>query len=145
MSAITLSAEYGYVLATYAVSAFYVFTLGAQTGKYRRAAGIPYPYAYAEKAEAEKDEKKHLFNCAQRVHQNTLEVFPTYSAFLLIAGIRHPVPASIAGAVWLVGRYFFSSGYLTGDPSKRMRGVIAYAGLLGLLGMSVHTIYSLLA
>ncbi|KAI7885640.1 membrane-associated proteins in eicosanoid and glutathione metabolism [Lichtheimia hyalospora FSU 10163] len=145
MVAIELPHEYGYVLTTFAASAFYLFTLGAQTGKYRRAAGVPYPYAYADKEEAEKDPKKNLFNCAQRVHQNTLEMYPIYSTFLLIGGIKHPVYASVAGVIFLVGRFFFSSGYLTGNPSKRMRGVFSYAALLGLLGMSVSTLYTMLS
>lgn len=130
---------------------------------------IFYTVAYADKAEAEQDPKKNLFNCAQRVHQvnillymhnchvnpclnlvlcnkkNTLEMYPIYSTFLLIGGIKHPVYASVAGVIFLVGRFFFSSGYLTGNPSKRMRGVFSYAALLGLLGMSVSTLYTMLS
>ncbi|KAI9320681.1 hypothetical protein BX666DRAFT_1910246 [Dichotomocladium elegans] len=144
MSSVVIPQAYGYVLTTFAAGALFLFGLGAQVGKYRRAAGIPYPYAYAEKAEAEKDPKKNLFNCAQRVHQNTLEVFPVYSTFLLIAGIKYPVYASACGAIFWLGRFFFSTGYMTGNPAKRMRGAISYLGLLGLLGMSVNTLYSIL-
>ncbi|KAI9259577.1 hypothetical protein BDA99DRAFT_538537 [Phascolomyces articulosus] len=144
MGAIVIPQEYGYVLSTLAASALFVFGLGAQTGKYRRAAGVPYPYPYADQADSEKDPKKNLFNCAQRVHQNTLEIFPVYSTFLLIGGIGYPVYASAAGAVFLIGRFFFSSGYLTGNPSKRMRGVFSYIALLALLGMSGSTLYNLL-
>lgn len=78
------------------------------------------------------------------VTQNTLEIFPVYSTFLLIGGIRHPIAASVSGGVWILGRFFFSSGYLTGDPSKRMRGVFAYIAMLGLLGMTGSTLYRLL-
>ncbi|KAI8150257.1 hypothetical protein BJV82DRAFT_573429 [Fennellomyces sp. T-0311] len=144
MGAIVLPQEYGYVLTTFAASALFLFGLGAQTGKYRRAAGVPYPYPYAEQSEAEKDPKKNLFNCAQRVHQNTLEIFPVYSTFLLIGGINYPVYASAAGVVFLLGRFFFSSGYLTGNPSKRMRGIFSYIALLSLLGMSGSTLYRIL-
>lgn len=64
MGAILIPSEYGYVrrednrdgqylyspqqtkqvLTSLAASALYLFALGAQTGKYRRAAGVPYPY-----------------------------------------------------------------------------------------------------
>ncbi|CDS10284.1 hypothetical protein LRAMOSA02960 [Lichtheimia ramosa] len=144
MPEIVVPKEYGYVLATFGVSALYLFRLGIQTGVARKAAGVPYPYAYAEKEEAEKDPKKHIFNCAQRVHQNTLEVFPIYSTFLLIAGIRYPVYASVAGAWFLLNRFIYSRGYMTGKPEKRARGAFGYLGLLGLLGMSGSTIYHLL-
>ncbi|KAI8149915.1 hypothetical protein BJV82DRAFT_585207 [Fennellomyces sp. T-0311] len=140
---IVVTKEYGYVLATYAASALYLFTLGIQTGKYRKAAKVPYPHAYASDEEAKKDPKKHLFNCAQRVHQNNLEMFPVYSTFLLIAGIKYPVYASGAGIFYTLSRLAYSAGYLTGKPEKRTRGAFGYLGLLALLGMSGMTIHSL--
>lgn len=45
-------------------------------GKYRKAANVPYPQAYAEKAEADASLDAKKFNCAQRAHQNTLESIP---------------------------------------------------------------------
>ncbi|KAI9498371.1 hypothetical protein BDB00DRAFT_800050 [Zychaea mexicana] len=144
MGEIVISKEYGYVLSTFTASALYLFSLGIQVGKYRRAADVPYPYAYAERAEAEKDPKKHLFNCAQRVHQNNLEVFPVYSSLLLVGGISHPVYASAAGAVFLIGRAVYSANYLSGDPKKRVRGAFYSLGLLALLGMTGSTLYNLL-
>ncbi|KAI7857883.1 hypothetical protein BDC45DRAFT_565787 [Circinella umbellata] len=143
MAGILITKEYGYVLATAAGSALYLMYLGFQVGKYRRAAGIPYPYAYAERADAEKDPKKNLFNCAQRVHQNNLEIFPVYNTFLLISGVKYPVYASYAGIVFLLGRIVYSSGYLTGQPNKRLRGGFYGLGLLALLGMTGSTLYEL--
>ncbi|CDH58439.1 microsomal glutathione s-transferase 3-likeprotein [Lichtheimia corymbifera JMRC:FSU:9682] len=144
MPDIVIPKEYGYVIATFGASALYLFNLGIQTGLARKAAGVPYPYAYAEKSEAEKDPKKHIFNCAQRVQQNTLEMFPVYSIFLCIAGIRYPVYASAAGVWWLLNRIVYSRGYMSGKPEKRARGVLAYLGLFGLIGMSGSTVYHLL-
>ncbi|KAI9264289.1 hypothetical protein BDA99DRAFT_481517 [Phascolomyces articulosus] len=143
MGEIVISKEYGYVLSTFAASALYLFSLGITVGKYRKDAKVPYPYAYAEKTEAEKDPKKNLFNCAQRVHQNNLELFPIYSTFLLIGGIRYPLYASYAGILYLLGRVVYSSGYRTGNPTKRLRGAFAYLGLLSLMGMSGSTLYHL--
>lgn len=99
---------------------------------------------YAEKSEAEKDPKKNIFNCAQRAHQNTLEILPIYNTLLLVGGLKYPEISSAAGALFLLGRIVYTSGYVTGDPAKRTRGAFGYLGLLALLGTSASTIYSLL-
>ncbi|RCH94059.1 Microsomal glutathione S-transferase 3, partial [Rhizopus stolonifer] len=122
MVALLIPSEYGYVLGTATFSALYLFFLGAKTGGARRAAGIPYPYMYAEKSEAEKDPKKNIFNCVQRVHQNTLEIFPVYQTLLLIGGLKYPEISSACGGIFLLGRMIYGNGYSTGDPSKRLRG-----------------------
>jgi glutathione S-transferase len=99
---------------------------------------------YAEKAEAEKDKKKHIFNCVQRVHQNSLELFPVYSTLLLIGGLKHPEVSAGAGVVYILGRMVYSSGYATGEPKKRVRGAFYYLGVLALIGTAGSTIYNLL-
>lgn len=98
---------------------------------------------YAEKAEAEKDSKKNLFNCVQRAHQNTLEMFPIFSTLLLAGGLQYPEISAAAGVVYILGRIVFVSGYSTGIPAKRTRGAFGYLGLITLLGTSVMTIYNL--
>ncbi|CEJ00593.1 hypothetical protein RMCBS344292_14645 [Rhizopus microsporus] len=100
--------------------------------------------AYAEKSEAEKDPLKNIFNCAQRAHQNTLEVFPVYSTLLLIGGLKYPEISAAAGLVHCLGRQVYASGYSTGNPDKRTRGAFGYLGLITLLGTSSLTIYHLL-
>lgn len=130
-----------------------------KVGKARKAAEVPYPYGkwvdterrmlrwtlvYAEKAEAEKDPLKHVFNCVQRAHQNTLEMFPVYTTFLLIGGLKYPEISAGAGIVYLLGRALYASGYSTGSPDKRRRGVVGYLGFLTLIGTSSLTVYNLL-
>ncbi|KAI8362632.1 hypothetical protein BD560DRAFT_373852 [Blakeslea trispora] len=144
MVALLIPSEYGYVLGTATVSALYLFSLGIKVGVARRAANVPYPYVYAEKSEAEKDHKKHVFNCTQRVHQNTIEIFPLFQTLLLVGGLKYPEFASGCAGVFLAGRMLYSSGYTTGDPAKRSRGFVGYLGLLGLLGASASTVYSLI-
>ncbi|KAI7871914.1 hypothetical protein BDF14DRAFT_1760497 [Spinellus fusiger] len=141
MSSIVLESSYGYVLGTAILSAFYLVSLSMKSGKARNAANVPYPYAYATKEEAQSDPKKHIFNCTQRVHQNTLEAYPVYMTLLLIGGISHPIVSAVAGLVWIAGRIGYGSGYTTGDPAKRSRGAFGYLGLLTLLGTSFVTVY----
>ncbi|CEG73141.1 hypothetical protein RMATCC62417_08578 [Rhizopus microsporus] len=144
MGALIVPSEYGYVLGVAAFSALHLMFLGAKVGKARRAAKVPYPYAYAEKSEAEKDPLKNIFNCAQRAHQNTLEVFPVYSTLLLIGGLKYPEISAAAGLVHCLGRQVYASGYSTGNPDKRTRGAFGFLGLITLLGTSSLTIYHLL-
>ena len=67
---------------------------------------------------------------------NTLEALPAFLALLLLAGVRTPMPAAFAGAVWIVGRVIYFIGYSTGDPKKRMRGAFHNFGFLALLIMA---------
>ena len=52
-----------------------------------------------------------------------------FLAVLLVAGVKFPIPASIAGVVYLAGRITYFAGYSTGDPNKRLRGAFMYFGL----------------
>ena len=53
-------------------------------------------------------EKYPEFNCYQRAHQNTLEFTPFYLALVLTGGLRHPLFAGGAGAVYLVSRQSYT-------------------------------------
>ncbi|CEP15667.1 hypothetical protein [Parasitella parasitica] len=144
MTALTIPSEYGYVLGVAVASALYTFYLGFKVvGGARRAAKVPYPYMYAEKSEAEKDPKKNIFNCAQRAHQNTLEMLPVYNTLLLVGGLKYPEISATAGVVFILGRIVYVKGYVTGDPAKRTRGAFGVLGLITLLGTAASTVYSL--
>ena len=47
------------------------------------------------------------FNCVQRGHQNMLEYLPVFVGLLLVAGLRFPISAAIAGAIFVVGRVLY--------------------------------------
>ncbi|KAG0000399.1 Microsomal glutathione S-transferase 3 [Entomortierella chlamydospora] len=144
MTTITIPAEYGYTLAVSVVSSILVTALGVKVGTYRKVAGVNLPQMYADDEEAKKDKKKMIFNCKQRVHQNTLEGFTTYMASLLIAGIQYPTAAAGLGLVWCAGRILYSMGYSSGDPAKRSWGGFGHIGGLGLLGLVGKMAYDLI-
>ncbi|KAF9349796.1 Microsomal glutathione S-transferase 3 [Mortierella sp. AD094] len=144
MTTITIAPEYGYTLAVSVISSILVTVLGHNVGAYRKVAGVSLPQMYAEDAEAKKDKKKMIFNCKQRVHQNTLEGFTTYMASLLIAGIQYPTASAGLGLVWCVGRVFYSYGYSTGDPGKRNWGAFGHIGEVGLTGLIGKMAYDLI-
>ncbi len=85
-------------------------------------------------------DKHPIFNCYQRAHQNTLEFVPFYLALLMCGGLRHPLVASGAGAVFLLGRVVYSLGYYSGDPAKRLPGfMMNLAAMVTLFGCSVSS------
>ncbi|XP_072029309.1 glutathione S-transferase 3, mitochondrial-like [Amphiura filiformis] len=129
MVAIEVPAEYGYVVLSVFASFFVVAWMGFNVGKARKQYNVKYPTMYSDKS--------IIFNCYQRVHQNTLEGLPHYLVFALIGGLQHPVLVAGSSVVFLLGRIVYALGYYTGDPEKRLRGSFAYIGLLGMLGSTV--------
>ncbi|KAG0352234.1 Microsomal glutathione S-transferase 3 [Podila minutissima] len=136
MVTFTITPEYGYTLAVSVASSVLLTVLGHRVGAYRKVANVPLPSAYADAAEAKVDKKKHLFNCYQRVHQNTLEGYSSFLSTLLIAGLRYPIAAPVLGMIWIAGRIFYSIGYTSGEPNKRIMGAWGHIGDVGLLGLT---------
>lgn len=109
----------------------------------RSGSGVEYPALYAKGD----DEKALKFNCAQRGHQNCLETFPHYLVFSLIAGLRHPILASLMGLLWIISRYQFFEGYSTGDPEKRYQGSLGgwfWTALTALMVLSISSCLGIL-
>ncbi|KAF9112934.1 Microsomal glutathione S-transferase 3 [Mortierella sp. AM989] len=144
MATITIAPEFGYTLAVSVASSILVVVLGHNVGAYRKVAGVDLPQMYADDAEAKKDKKKLIFNCKQRVHQNTLEGFTQYMITLLVAGTQYPTASAALGLVWCIGRVVYSHGYTTGEPNKRVWGAFGHIGDLGLLGLTGKVAYDLI-
>ncbi|CAN4078448.1 unnamed protein product [Withania somnifera] len=112
-----LPKEYGYVILALVVYCFLNFWMSFQVGKARKKYKVPYPTMYVVEAE-NKDAK--LFNCVQRGHQNSLEMMPMFFMLMIVGGIRHPLICASLGGVYIVSRYFYFTGYSTGDPQNRL-------------------------
>lgn len=134
----TLHADYGYVILAASATVFLNFWQMRKIGGLRKSLGIKYPLMYSE--------KHPEFNCAQRVHQNTLENIPFFLVTLLLGGLRHPCLAGGFGGVFLVGRVIYSLGYYSGQPEKRIPGAIItmLGALLPLTCLSISTAAGLL-
>ncbi|KAN0062878.1 hypothetical protein ACQY0O_004699 [Thecaphora frezii] len=143
---VLLPVGYGYCVASVVAALWLTFIMSAKVGSARNAAGIPYPQMYAEKAEAEKSKEAHLFNCAQRVHQNTLESLTSFIFLVLFSGLSYPRYTAGFGAAWVVGRIFYMVGYNTGVPRNRLFGVLfSSLSMLGLLMMATYSSFTLVA
>jgi len=110
---------------------------GANSGKYRKAAKIDYPAAYAPSARTDKE--AHQFNCAQRSHANFIENQPTAVAAMLLAGLEFPIASAVLGAGWIISRYLYMVGYSRGDKGGKGRAIgfsffLFQFGLIGLAG-----------
>ncbi|KAL5533961.1 hypothetical protein ACEPAG_421 [Sanghuangporus baumii] len=138
---------YSYVLAAATATTFLNTYQVTNTKRARRAAGVPYPYAYAEKAEAASNNAVQKFNCAQRAHQNTLEHAPYVLYSLLVTGLKYPYLGAALGTSWVLGRVLYTLGYSTGDPEKRLRPgwIFSSIGQYGLYLTSALTTYKFVA
>ncbi|OCH96439.1 membrane-associated proteins in eicosanoid and glutathione metabolism [Obba rivulosa] len=141
-TAIIIPRDYVYPVAT-VTSVFWLTTWQMiKVGRARKAANIPYPQVYADKAEAAASPQAQVFNCAQRAHQNTLENLPTVLFSTLILGLKHPVYAASLCGVWTVFRVFYTIGYSTGDPKKRNLFGSAAVNAFSTLGLLLGATYT---
>ncbi|KAL8284244.1 hypothetical protein RQP46_004993 [Phenoliferia psychrophenolica] len=135
---------YGFVLLAACSTGFLTVWQGILVSGARKAAGIPYPNAYATAEACLKDEKANKFNCAVRAHANCLEELPWFLFALLYTGIEYPTLAAGSGAFWVLGRIIYTLGYVSGNPKKRMPGsLLFHIGSLGLLVGSTYSAYQL--
>ncbi|KAI9096554.1 hypothetical protein DFS34DRAFT_594462 [Phlyctochytrium arcticum] len=141
---ITLTPDHGWAIATATASVFVLSYFAFKAGGMRKKAGVPYPYLYADRAEAEASPVKKLYNCYQRAHQNTLENYPAFLALLATSSIEYPRFAAACGATWLIGRITYAHGYYSGQPERRNRGAFAYLGWFGMIGASFKVAYDLI-
>ncbi|XVF71016.1 hypothetical protein PTKIN_Ptkin12aG0000600 [Pterospermum kingtungense] len=130
-----LAKEYGYVVLVVVFYCIFNMWMGLQVGKARKKYKVYYPTLYALESE-NKDAK--LFNCVQRGHQNSLEMMPVFFILMVLGGMRHPCVCAALGVVYIVTRYFYFTGYATGDPQKRL--TIGKYGFLALLGLMICNI-----
>uniref|UniRef100_A0A8C5MII0 Glutathione S-transferase 3, mitochondrial n=1 Tax=Leptobrachium leishanense TaxID=445787 RepID=A0A8C5MII0_9ANUR len=131
-----LPQDFAYVILTFLYSNFVIMYLAINVGKARKKYNVKYPQMYSD--------KENVFNCIQRAHQNTLEVYPGWLIFQLIAGLAYPISASVLGVIWVTSRLSYAWGYYTGDPQKRMKGSYGYIGLFGVILLSLTAALQLL-
>ncbi|XP_010877546.1 microsomal glutathione S-transferase 3b [Esox lucius] len=131
-----LPSSFGYVILTYLYSWFMLSYLGFKVGGARKKYDVKYPTMYSD--------TNQVFNCIQRAHQNTLEIYPQWLVFQTIAALVYPISASVLGAIWVTSRFSYAWGYYTGDPAKRMNGVYGYIGYLGVIILSISVALQLL-
>ncbi|KAM7515940.1 hypothetical protein LguiA_005523 [Lonicera macranthoides] len=129
------SKEYGYVALVLTLYCFLNFWMSAKVGLARKKYKVFYPTLYATEAE-NKDAK--LFNCVQRGHQNSLELMPIFFMLMIVGGMKHPIICASLGFFYIITRYFYFTGYATGDPQKRLTiGKYGFLAIFGLIGCTI--------
>ncbi|XP_072890754.1 microsomal glutathione S-transferase 3b [Hemitrygon akajei] len=128
--------QFGYVILVFIYSWVMLAYLGAKVGFARKKYNVKYPNMYSD--------KEPIFNCIQHAHQTTLEIYPQWLIFQLIAGVVYPITASVLGVIWVTSRFTYAWGYYTGVPERRMTGSYGYIGLLGVIFLSIFIAFKTL-
>jgi len=133
--------EQGYVILTSAAVGLHCYIQGGAVSSLRKKYGIEYPDMGSGRYSVKLTEEQWFkFNCAQRAHQNYLEVLPMILSWLLIGGLKYPLYAVGFGVTTIVGRQFYSMGYRNTGPKGRSLGAgISAIGLIGLLVTTITT------
>ena len=77
------------------------------------------------------------FLCCALFCRMTRIVQPQFLSVLFLAAQQYPTVAGLSAFVVVSSRYFYATGYYTGDPNGRYRGAFGYFGLIALLGLSL--------
>ncbi|TFK30847.1 membrane-associated proteins in eicosanoid and glutathione metabolism [Coprinopsis marcescibilis] len=136
----TFPQGFGYVGAALVSTAWLIIGQSFTVSAARKNAKIDYPQMYASTAQQKESKEALIFNCAQRAHQNTLENLPIVWISTIVSGLQYPVLSASACALWVVSRIFYTRGYITGDPKKRV-GPVYMVGTFSLLGSFLAASY----
>ncbi|KAE8696052.1 Detected protein of confused Function [Hibiscus syriacus] len=63
---------------------------------------------------------------------------PMFFVLLILGGMGYPCVSAALGLVYIVSRYFYFTGYATGDPKNRL--TLGRFGSLALLGLMICTV-----
>ncbi|BFZ09552.1 hypothetical protein BsWGS_12591 [Bradybaena similaris] len=129
MAAVTVAGEYGYVAFVVVLGWAMLNYLAFRVMQARKKYNVNYPNLYSKTSDE--------FNCIQRAHQNTLEVYPQFLVFLLLGGLQFPKLSAVFGVIFIASRFVYAHGYYTFEPANRNRGAFGYIGLLGLIANTV--------
>merc|ERR1711997_1100212 len=105
---------FGYVLLVVVLTWILSFWQGMMVGRARKLYKVEYPAMYSDTEE--------VFNCYQRVHQNTLERVTVFLVMLIAAGLFNAKMAATFGFIWIAARVIYSIGYYSGIPKNRIVG-----------------------
>ncbi|KAI9176134.1 hypothetical protein H9P43_006499 [Blastocladiella emersonii ATCC 22665] len=138
-TAITLPADYGYVILALAAIAFHYQFASRYIPGLRKELKIEYPDMgcgiYAKKL-SDKDWVR--FGNAQRVHQNYLEQLPNTLLFTAFSGLFQPKVTAGLAVSYIIGREIYTQGYFKSGPRSRLYGApFIYTGYLGMFGIMV--------
>ncbi|KAI0242769.1 Microsomal glutathione S-transferase 3 [Lamellibrachia satsuma] len=131
-----LPSNYGYVVLAGVGSIFVNMWMAINVSRARKQYDVKYPKMYSDESDA--------FNCIQRAHQNTLEMYTPFMFVLLVGGLQFPRLCAASGGVYLLGRIVYAKGYYTGDPKKRLRGAFGSGALLVMLGCTIGCAFHML-
>ncbi|KAG2154628.1 hypothetical protein DEU56DRAFT_769474 [Suillus clintonianus] len=141
----SLPEGYGYIPSSLMTIGWVLFWQSILVGKYRKRAGIEYPQLYAEKAEVKDSNAALRFNCVQRAHQNTLESAPLVFVSTVVAGLKYPALAAAMCVAYSFARIFYTVGYKSGQPKRRLYGYyVSSLSVLGLLSTATYAAYQFL-
>ncbi|TPX33973.1 hypothetical protein SmJEL517_g03194 [Synchytrium microbalum] len=135
---VELSKDYGFVLLVTAAAHLQIFAASMAAAGQRRKFGVSYPdMGHGRYSAKLTDEQWVTFNSFQRVHYNYLEQIPTFTFAMLASGIWYPRVSASLGAIYILGRYMYATGYYNSGPQGRTTGFgvfsIANMSLLGTL------------
>ena len=134
---VEVDSDFGYVLLV-ALAMFLLQFIGQTipVAMARRATKIKPPVLYPRdslvKSLKLSEDQVSDYLCAQRVHQNSVELNSVFLPLFLTSGLFEPRNTAIAGAVVLAGRIVYTIGYLR-RAKYRMFGSFYYFGILYIL------------
>ena len=167
---IAVPAKYGWVLLSAAAIGFQCFTVGFflshKRSKYfskelmeenfkeehKTVGDYPLPKGgYPDQGNGRYSQKLSYkawfdFNNSQRVHQNFVENIGVVIPATLIAGLRYPQAAAIAGAVHFIGRFLYALGYTSekGGDKREAGAVLSHASTMWNIVLSLMTAVSII-
>lgn len=122
MSAFIIPADFKYVASSLVLVPVFAVYVALTVDKARKVADVQLPALFASDADAAKDPLKHRFNCTQKSAMNFQEHAPNFIIAALVSGLSFPRSTAAGICVWVIGRYFYHTGYSSGKPADRMNG-----------------------